>query len=405
MRPRILFVDDQPKVLDGLRRSLRGMRYNWELLFANSGPEAIEKLCMTSVDVVISDMRMPGMDGEELLTKVKKYSPRVIRIILSGQTNEETMLRLVGDNHQFLSKPCSANTIVDTVNRALSFRDLLNNESLQSAVSSLDDLPSPPAIYDELVQELRSPEPSTHNVAKIISRDVGLTVMILKVASSGYFSAGSSISNPFQAVSRLGIERTNALVLSHGVTSQRPVSQIGGFSLERLWEHSVACGSLAQAIVCAENLDQKTADNAFVAGLLHDVGSLVFAVNKPEQYEEVIAAAMYEDVTRLEAERQVFGATHALVGAYLVELWGLSNNISEAIAYHHTPLDHPSCSFDMLTAIHVAEALTQTFRRTTLDDILPAVVDIGYLRDVGGANRLSTWAELLRNEDSGREQP
>ena len=404
MKPSVLFVDDQPRILDGLRRSLRGMRDKWEILFAGSGPEALERLSMSSVDVVISDLRMPGMDGAELLTEVASYAPRVVRIILSGQTDEEVALRLVGTNHQFLSKPCDIDTLVNTVNRALALRDLLHNESLQSAVSSLNDLPSPSAIYDELAQELRSPEPSVQNVAKIISRDVGLTVKILKVASSGYFGAGSNVSHPLQAVELLGIERTNALVLSHGVTSQEPASEIGGFSLERVWEHSVACGSLAQAIVRAENLDRKTADNAFVAGLLHDIGSLVFAVNRPKQYEEVIAASIHEDVTRLEAERQLFGAPHTLVGAYLVGLWGLSDIVCEAIAYHHTPLDFHSRTFGVLTAVHVAEGLTQTFRGAHLDDILPVVIDTKYLREVGVANRLSTWAEILRNAKGGADQ-
>ena len=405
MKPCILFVDDQPRVLDGLRRNLRGMRDEWEVLFANSGRVALEQLNIAPVDVIISDLRMPGMDGAQLLNEVKKGNPRVIRIILSGQTNEEAALRLTGNNHQFLSKPCDTDTLVSTVKRALAFRDLLNDKSLQSAVAGLHDLPSPSAVYDDLVQELRGPEPSIENVAKIISCDVGLTLKILKVAGSGYFGASSRISNPLQAIRLLGIEKTNALVLSHGVTSQKPVRQIRGFSLERFSQHSVACGSLAQAIMCAENLDQKAVDNAFVAGLLHDIGSLVFALNRPEQYEEVIAASMYEGVTRLAAERQKFGATHAQVGAYLVGLWGLSDNVSEAIAYHHTPLDHPSCTFGVLTAVHVAEGLTQTFRQAHLDDTLSTVIDFGYLGKVGVANRLSAWAEILRNVNSGTDQP
>ena len=405
MKSCILFVDDQPRVLDGLRRSLRGMRDKWEMLFANSGYEAIEKLGMAPVDVIISDMHMPGMDGAELLTRVKKDSPRVIRIILSGQTNEDAALRLMGQNHQFLSKPCDAGILVETVNRALSLRDLLSNESLQSAVSSLDDLPSPPAIYDELVQELHSSEPSTESVAKIISSDVGLTVKVLKVASSGYFGAGSNVSNPLQAVNLLGIERTSALALSHGVTSQIPVREASKFSLDKLWEHSVVCGSLAQAIANAENLGQKIADYAFIAGLLHDIGSLVFASNMPDQYEEIIAAERYEDFPRLEAERQVFGSTHAQVGAYLVGLWGLSDNIIEAIAYHHTPLEYPSCTLGALTAVHAAEGLTQPFLRGQLDDTLPTVIDIAYLREVGVVNRLPDWVDILNDANRGTDLP
>lgn len=405
MKPCVLFVDDQPRVLEGLRRSLRLVRDEWEMLFAYSSAEALNQINLTPIDVIVSDMRMPGMNGMELLSEVAKRQPRIIRMILSGQTDEEAAMRLVSNNHQFLSKPCDSRTLVKVVNRALSLRDLLSDESLQSAVSALRDLPSPPAVYDDLVQELHSSEPSTQKVADIISVDVGLTVKVLQVASSGYFSVGRSISNPLEAVTLLGIEKTSALVLSHGIAEQQPVPQIGGYSLERLWKHSVACGSLAQAIVLAEGLDQKAADSAFVAGLLHDIGSLVIASNRPDDYEAIIQASTYENAALLEAERELLGATHGEIGAYLVGLWGLSDSISETIAYHHTPSDYQSSDFGVLTAVHVAEAMTQGFQWSRLNETLAAVIDVEYLREVGVAKRLPNWIEILRNMDGEKDQP
>ena len=106
MNKRILFVDDEPMILQGIQHSLRGMRAEWEVALANSGAEALETMAQAPFDVVITDMRMPGMDGAQLLDLVKVKFPRTVRIILSGQSDRETILRSVGPSHQYLSKPC-----------------------------------------------------------------------------------------------------------------------------------------------------------------------------------------------------------------------------------------------------------------------------------------------------------
>jgi YesN/AraC family two-component response regulator len=94
MNKRILFVDDEPRVLQGIQRGLRGMRAEWETEFANSGAEALETMAQAPFDVVITDMRMPGMDGAQLLDLVKARFPRTVRIILSGQSDRETIFAI-----------------------------------------------------------------------------------------------------------------------------------------------------------------------------------------------------------------------------------------------------------------------------------------------------------------------
>jgi len=109
-KKRVLFVDDEPRILDGRRRMLRSMRHEWKMSFAETGQEALAILANQPFDVVVVDMRMPGMDGVQLLSEVRKRH-QIIRIVLSGTADREAILRAVGLAHQYLSKPCDAETL------------------------------------------------------------------------------------------------------------------------------------------------------------------------------------------------------------------------------------------------------------------------------------------------------
>src|ERR1700751_643330 len=106
MSKRVLFVDDEAMVLSGLQRSLRPMRNEWEMAFVNSGAEALQLMEHEPFDIIVTDMRMPVMNGAQLLEEVKRRFPQCFRIILSGQADQETIMRAVDPTHQYLSKPC-----------------------------------------------------------------------------------------------------------------------------------------------------------------------------------------------------------------------------------------------------------------------------------------------------------
>ncbi|MEO7650489.1 MAG: response regulator, partial [Bryobacteraceae bacterium] len=102
----LLFVDDEPKVLEGLKRSLRPMREDWNMSFVTSGAEALQTLEQAPFDVIVSDMRMPVMDGAQLLNEVRQRFPQVVRIVLSGQSDKELIYQSIAATHQYLDKPC-----------------------------------------------------------------------------------------------------------------------------------------------------------------------------------------------------------------------------------------------------------------------------------------------------------
>ena len=151
---RVIFVDDEPRVLEGLKRMLRPKRNEWQMTFVGSAQAALEALRAEPCEVVVTDMRMPGMSGAELLEVVQREYPDTIRLILSGQAETESVMKALGVSHQFLSKPCDAEILQGTISRAFALRDLAGNSAVKTLVARIDKLPTLPAIYHGLVRSV-----------------------------------------------------------------------------------------------------------------------------------------------------------------------------------------------------------------------------------------------------------
>ncbi|MEW5976219.1 MAG: response regulator [Acidobacteriota bacterium] len=392
---RILFVDDEPKVLHGLQRLLRPMRHEWEMAFAEGGSQALQLLASQPFDVVVSDMRMPGIDGAALLTEVMRRYPNVVRIILSGQSDRDLILRSMGCMHQFLSKPCEAQVLKGTISRAFALRDLLASERLKQLVLQIQTLPSLPSLYVELTSEMQSAEPSMTKVADIISRDIGMTAKVLQLVNSAFYGLREQVSSPAAAVNLLGVETIKALVLSLHVFSQFDQTLLPNFSLAALWSHSLRVGDYACKIFQLEQQMEKTSDSALIAGLLHDSGKLILAANLPRLYEEALSVRQFEHVDLEEAERRVFGASHAEVGAYLLSLWGLPDAVIEAVAFHHQPMKSAHHTFKILTAVYAANVIEHQQTARGFEGQY-SELNSEYLTQLGVTSRQAAWQELCR---------
>lgn len=386
---RILFVDDDQNVLDGLRRLLNGMRNQWEMEFARNAADALEKLGQQPYTVVVSDLRMPGMDGVQLLDEVKRRYPLVIRIMLSAHTDQVAALRSVRTTHQFLPKPCDPKELRATIHRAFSLRRIMLDPSLKELVSQVTSLPALPAIHAELVKELESPTASINRAADIISLDIAMTAKLLQLVNSSFFGLRYHVASPADAARLLGIETLQALVLSVQLFSQFEQLNRGRFSIDALMSHSLTVAAYAKSIAVSETSDRATTDHAFLGGLLHDVGKLVLAANLPQKYCEAIMLARREQLPIVAGERITFGVSHAEVGAYLLGLWGLPEPIVEAVAFHHTPSTCAVRTFTPLAAVHVADALEHELRANP--DMAPPPLDKPYLTRIEVFDRLPTW--------------
>ncbi len=393
---RVLFVDDQPNILAGLRRMLHGQQDVWQMEFAESGEQSLALMEESPFDVVVSDMRMPGMDGAELLTEIMTRYPETIRIILSGQADQACVLRAVTPAHQYLSKPCDAATLKNTVARACSLRNTLGNESLIRLVSQVTTLPSLPQVYTKLLGELQSEDASVESVAELIAQDVGMTAKLMKMVNSSFFGIPRHIESPAHAAAMLGLNTLKPLVLSAGIFSQFPADRLRGYSMDVLVDHSLAVGHLAEQITTSHSDNKEMAEDSLLAGLIHDVGQLLLVANMPEQFSKILTLANEQKMPLCDAEFESLGAHHADVGAYLLGLWGLPGTIVEAVAFHHHPSKCSANSFGPLAAVHVANILvneTQPSCGTTysLD------MDVDYLKCLGVADQLPNWRDLADN--------
>ncbi|HWD91291.1 MAG TPA: response regulator [Verrucomicrobiae bacterium] len=396
MKKRILFVDDEEMVLRGLGRLLRPMSHEWEMQFVTSGAKALEKMAEVPFDIVVSDMRMPGMNGAELLNEVMKRYPRTVRLILSGFADRELILKCVGSTHQYLSKPCDERELKMAMLRATRLEESLENETLRQLVTRCSTLPSVPALYSEIIEVLQDPEANTDAIGDIIAKDGGMTARILKLANSAFFGLGREISNISEGVTYLGTETIKSLILFSNAFAQPETSKLLDFAAESLWRHSLEAANAAKAIAAGEGSERKVVDEAYVSGLLHDVGKLVLASNLPEQYHDVVTLARSEKIPLCAAERKVFNADHADVGGYLLGLWGLPVPVVEAIAFHHRPAAAVEKRFSPLTALHAGNILASS-EHPVIADIPPSDLDQSYLDALGLGNRMETWRNEWKN--------
>lgn len=332
---RVIFVDDEPNVLAAIRRMIRSKRDAWDMAFVESGREALALFAERSFDVIVSDIRMPGMDGGALLNKIKDKYPGVIRIALSGQVDLNEVIRSVRAVHQYVSKPCDAENLIEKIEGAFNSRDILENPEMQRLVAEMDALPVIPKVFQTIQEELRKEEPSIEVIAQHITMDVGMVAKILKLVNSPYFGLSRNIDSVFQAITMLGLETIQAIILTTHMFSMYDESRLPNFSLNLLWEHSFRVSNMARLIAECESLDTKSIARVRMAGLLHDVGKLMLASSFPDKYAKVLNMVARTKIPVWKCEQEVFGTIHAHLGAYIMGLWGMAGDIVHGIGYHH----------------------------------------------------------------------
>ncbi len=391
VKRKILFVDDEPNILEGLRRMLRSLRNEFELCFAENAKEGLEMMSCNEFDVVVSDMRMPGMDGAEFLAEVQKNHPHSVRIMLTGQSDDESTLRTIGVVHQFLCKPCDPEKLKSIIMRASALHRLMIDGRLKDIVSSIDSLPSLPTVYAKLQKKIRDPEASLEDIGDIIAQDIAMTAKVLQLVNSSFFGLYQKVESPARAVALLGLDTIKVLVLGAQIFSEIKISN-NDFSAESLWNHSMMVGTLAKKIAELETDDKVMITNCFFAGVLHDIGKLILISKMQDQYNEVVFLAKKENINLRQAERRIFNSTHCDMGAYLIGLWGFSSDIIEAIGFHHQLSKYPAETFNPAIAVHVANVAYYKYTKDTIG--LAPEFNEEYLKKNGMAEKLQIWQDL-----------
>lgn len=394
-KKQVLFVDDEPLVLQGLQRMLRGMRNEWEMEFVDGGAKALDLMQQRAFDVVVTDMRMPGMNGAQLLNALATRYPDTIRIILSGHADQELITQCLGSAHQYLSKPCDPDLLKRLVNDTYRLGADVASDRVRQVVGSIQKLPSIPATYRKLSEALARDEVTAAELGRIIAQDIGMTAKILKLVNSAFFGLRRELSSPTEAVTYLGTETVRSLVLANGIFSEADPLRTRGISLDDIWAHSLAVGQQARSIMRALKAPEHDQNDAFTSGLLNDAGILILTHHFPEPYDEVLDLVANQHYLLTLAEQRVLGVNHAEVGAYLIALWGLPAGIVQGVQYHHTPALAPG-GLDRITpmcAVHLADSF---YARTTPHPAFANVIlDPNLLQQPWLAGRLESLQNTL----------
>ncbi|RYZ08665.1 MAG: HDOD domain-containing protein [Myxococcales bacterium] len=335
-RQRVLFVDDESAILEGLRAVLRPQRREWDMVFALGGPAGQQEVESSNFDVVVTDMRMPIVDGAALLTRVKELQPRAVRLVLSGQTDPQTAMKSVFTAHQFLAKPCDVEKLRSVVKRCCELNELLAAEELKSLAGDVSLLPAAPSTYLSISKVVGDPSSGIQDVARIIEREPTLCAKLLQVANSAFFGLPRAVSSISQAATYLGALalRDLALAMETMATAQGSSSAVSATSYRAFQLNSLSVALLGRRWYAS---DRRKADDAFVAGMLRDMGHLVLSTRKERSAGDA--------------------AQHAALSAYLLGLWGIPHAVLEAVAYHEDPARVEHDALELMDVVHLCDAL------------------------------------------------
>lgn len=357
MKKRILFVDDDPQALSALKALVSPMARDWTLSFALGGAEALKLVRNSVFEVVVTALEMPEIDGRQVLEQVLGTHPATIRVAFSGRKDEHLLAQSIGLVHQALPRPCSFEDLTALVGNACLVGSQQVDEDVRWVIGRVDHLPVVPRLYQDLRTALEAEEVTVKVVGEIIRQDVAMTARILNLVNSAFFGLRRTVESPQEAVAFLGTETIQALVLVHGLFDQ--VSALGteALALEDVWRHGLSVARGARALAAMEGLSRHLMAEAFMGGLLHDVGILVLAQHFPERYDRVLRHAAAERLPISGFEKREFGVSHAEVGAYLLGLWGIQSAVLKVVSLHHTPGLLRATSFNPVLAVHLADDL------------------------------------------------
>ncbi len=393
---RIIYLEESPELVADLRDGLRAQT-SWRVTHARDAAEALALAGEEEVDVALLSATMPDTDPIEVAEQLTAVHPKLTTFILAPDAESGGGLAFASGRFQWLVKPCNPAALVAAVERMDSLVSWMKNKATLAIVSGIHSLPTIPANYQSLIQLINSPDSSMQDVGEALSKDIGITSRILQVANSAQYAFSTKVTSPTDAVNLLGMETLKSLVLYSHVLNNFQHTPASKAEFDKIWLHSISVAQTAQNLTMQQTQERPLAEEAFTAGVLHDIGKLVLMSVKPEEYKEAIRFAAESKTKPHLCERVKLGTTHAETGAYLLSLWGIPRSILEAVAWHHIPSESAEKKFTALTAVHVANAMEHARKKTGAKP--GADLDERYLEELGLTEQVKAWLESV--EETG----
>jgi len=367
---KILFVDDEIPILKSLNRLF--MDTDYEIFTAGSGKEALELLETEKIDMVITDMRMPEMDGCQLLQKVKELYPRSLRIILSGYAEKATILEALQKSiaKLYILKPWENSKLLLLVDQLFETENILRNSNLLGLINTVDDLPTLKSSYLKIMNLIDS-DADLMKIASAIECDQSVATRILHIINSAFYEVKTGSVK--QAIAYLGLSSIRNILLATSIVDSFNMNGIYGTRLELLWSHAFISSKIVN-IIYEKLLFKKLSEHETSAGLLHNIGIVLLLKIYPQKYIEIFQQAEKEGLSLLEIEQEVLNVTHQQTGGYLLRWWELPHPIIEAALYHHTPFASGIINRELIYAVNIAQHYAGTILQNKIPDTFDPIV-------------------------------
>lgn len=386
---RLLFVGVAAVWFQTVERDLRLLQPKWACEWAEDAAQALTALQGGSFYAVVLNASVAA--EASLMSAIEQLNHPVVRVVLCASSDRAEVARWSASGASPLPQSTDAAGILANVSRLARVQEWMADAGMKKLLGQCRKLPALPKLYSQVTAELSLPNGSIEVVAQCIAQDPVMTAKLLQVVNSAFFALGHEVSEPTEAVMFLGAERTRSLILLAGVFTQFESVKCPGLSPEQVWNHSLQVGALARTVALAETKNAKTAEAAFTAGLVHDMGKLILAANVPMMCVSIEQLHAGKNLTQREAELQVLGTTHAELAACLLGTWGLPLPVLEAVAWHHAPTRSEDEEFTLLTAVHVANVFAYEIGSGSGSGALPEIFDHHYLDQIELGDRRNDW--------------
>ncbi len=331
-KPRILFVDDDPMLLASTRRQLLTKLNSYELVFCDSGKKALEAAHAKFPEIIFSDVRMPEMDGPELLKQFSERFPTTVRFALTGQSYEDQFDRTCAVTHQVFSKPFETEKIRLIVENLMYLRRTIGNTEIHSRlIRPLADFPDLGNVSD-IVRKLNGPEMSIDKIVAAVEKDFTAKAHLLSIANSAFVAPVHPVTSVHGAIMLLGSSLTKAIFLAvqaKRIADKRACAQN---ALQSCLTYGVQLSLEIQKLALAERIDPDLRECAVMSGMLQRFGRILFTIHGDDSYCQLSQQAIKQEEEIAKIENEVFHISHEIVGAYVLLLWGMDSRVCLAIA-------------------------------------------------------------------------
>lgn len=290
----------------------------------------------------------------EVLRLIEGEAPDCARFVVCPRQHEAAFDSWLGIPPYLLKEEDSPEVWNDKLQRSLLMHRWLMNPEFSAVLPLIGKIPSLPESHRRIIEVLRDPYCHVEQVAGLISRDMALTAQLLKLVNSAALGLAHPIRTVPEAVSVIGLSRVQALVMSAWAFFFSNDKPCRGFNPDLEWKHALAVAEATQQLARQRNIEGAIADEAFTAGILHDVGKILQAANSPEAYSVVLIDARKKNKSVCEVEKEYLGYTHAELGGCILGKWGLDLPVVEAVACHHQPELGPEPSLTIRGLVYQA---------------------------------------------------